>query len=488
MGERVRVRFAPSPTGDLHIGNARTALFNLLFARKHGGVFVLRIEDTDQERASKSLEENLLEDLRWLSLEWDEGPDKGGNYGPYRQSERIEVYNHYLRKLIECGSVYPCYCVEEELEEERRQLLLMKKAPRYGRRCLRLTEVERRRLENEGRRPAFRFHVQPGVIEFIDLVRGSMKFDAGDVGDFIIVRSNGIPSYNFAVVVDDHLMEITHVIRGEDHLSNTVPQIILYKALGFSPPLFAHHALILGKDRTKLSKRHGAVSVREFRSEGILPEALLNYLFLSGGLVSGQNEVVSLEEMIEAFSLERIGKSGAVFDEGKLRWLNALYIRKCDTARLSSLLRPFIRRAGYEPEKIDLLVLESIADALKDNLVTLVDVENYIGIFLDENFTISDECIPILTSDTALCILQSLHEALTNMHDFSSEAFYQDVIQFVRSRTGLNTKLILTTVRAAITGRCSGPELAKLFHILGRESLLRRIERVIERREIVGRS
>ncbi len=273
-----RVRFAPSPTGELHVGNARTALFNWLYARHYGGKLILRIEDTDRERTRRAYENNLLEDLKWLTLDWDEGPDRAGAVGPYRQSERLELYDAFLKRLIQEGKVYPCYCTEEELELERTALLSRKMAPRYLGKCRNLTQAQRRKLEAQGRKPTYRFRVESGTIAFHDGIRGAMKFEGEAIGDFIIVRSTGIPAYNFAVVIDDHFMEISSVIRGEDHLSNTAIQLMLYRAFDFDPPEFAHHSLILGKDRTKLSKRHGSVSVREFREQGILPEALLNYL------------------------------------------------------------------------------------------------------------------------------------------------------------------------------------------------------------------
>jgi glutamyl-tRNA synthetase len=280
-----RVRFAPSPTGELHIGNARTAFFNWLYARHHGGKLVLRIEDTDRQRSTRAFEARVIDDLKWLSLDWDEGPDGKGEVGPYRQSERLELYESFLKSLQKDGRVYPCYCTEDELEVERTSLLSRKMAPRYMGKCRNLTEADRRRLEAQGRRPTWRFRVSQGAVLFQDLIRGTMKFEGEAVGDFIIVRSNGTPAYNFAVVIDDHFMEISTVIRGEDHLSNTAIQLMLYGALGFEPPEFAHHSLILGKDRTKLSKRHGSVSVREFREKGILPEALLNYLALLGSSI-----------------------------------------------------------------------------------------------------------------------------------------------------------------------------------------------------------
>ena len=475
MSRKYRVRFAPSPTGDLHVGNARTALFNWLFAKHYGGRFLLRIEDTDQERTSRIFERNLLEDLKWLSLYWDEGPEKGGEFGPYHQIERLPLYSTYLKKLIADERVYPCYCTEEELEAERLTLLSMKMMPRYMGKCRNLTDSERKSLETKGRNAAFRFKVKPGSIEFDDLIRGSMKFEGEAIGDFIIVRSNGIPSYNFAVVIDDHLMEITHVIRGEDHLSNTAIQILLYGALGFTPPSFAHHSLILGRDRSKLSKRHGSVSVREFRKKGILPKALLNYLSLLGGSLGEGKEFASLDEIIDMFSLERAGKSGAIFDESKLKWLNAMYIRDCDVETLIELLTPFLKKAGYDPDLLDHTWLHQVVDAVKDNIVTLNEISGYIDMFVDEKYHVSREAAEILRGNTVAEILKALHEVLTQS-EISRKNFYSTLIHSVREKTGLKAKSILMPLRAAVTGRTSGPELEKIFSILGKESILKRLE------------
>jgi len=475
MSRKYRVRFAPSPTGDLHVGNARTALFNWLFAKHYEGRFILRIEDTDQERTSRIFERNLLEDLKWLSLYWDEGPEKGGEFGPYHQIERLPLYSTYLKKLIADERVYPCYCTEEELEAERLTLLSMKMMPRYMGKCRNLTDSERKSLETKGRHAAFRFKVKPGSIEFDDLIRGSMKFEGEAIGDFIIVRSNGIPSYNFAVVIDDHLMEITHVIRGEDHLSNTAIQILLYGALGFTPPSFAHHSLILGRDRSKLSKRHGSVSVREFRKKGILPKALLNYLSLLGGSLGEGKEFASLDEIIDMFSLERAGKSGAIFDESKLKWLNAMYIRDCDGETLIELLSPFLKKAGYDPDLLDHTWLHQVVDAVKDNIVTLNEISGYIDMFVDEKYHVSREAAEILRGNTVAEILKALHEVLTQS-EISRKNFYSTLIHSVREKTGLKAKSILMPLRAAVTGRTSGPELEKIFSILGKESILKRLE------------
>jgi nondiscriminating glutamyl-tRNA synthetase len=472
-----RVRFAPSPTGDLHVGNARTALFNWLFAKHYGGDFILRIEDTDQERTSPAFEKNILEDLKWLSIYWDEGPEKGGDFGPYHQIQRLGIYDKYAKELIKAGKVYPCYCTEEELETERASRLSMRMMPRYMGKCKRLTDKEREAIESSGRKPALRFIVDKGAIEFDDLIRGEMKFEGDAIGDFIIVRSNGIPSYNFAAVVDDHLMEITHVIRGEDHLSNTAIQILLYRALDLQPPVFAHHSLVLGKDRTKLSKRHGSVTVREFRSRGILSEALLNYLSLLGGSIGEGKEFASRDEIINTFSLDRAGKSGAIFDEGKLKWLNAMYIRNCGIGKLTELLLPFIKEAGYEIDIMDLRWLRQVVEALRDNLVTLADISLYLDIFFDDRYRIYEEARALIRNSAA--IVKLLHEEL-GQNNIAERDYYTNLINTVRRKTGLKARDLYLPIRAAITGRTSGPELEKVFVILGKESILRRLERAMQ--------
>jgi len=473
ISEKPRARFAPSPTGELHLGNARTALFNWLFARHYGGDFILRIEDTDRTRVSQAFEKNILEDLKWLSLDWDEGPEKDGPVGPYHQMVRLDIYDLYLKKLITGGNVYPCYCTEEELEAERVALLSRKMTPRYTGKCKHLTDETKRKLEEEGKRPAFRFQVGDGLIEFDDLIRGKMRFNYTDIGDFIIVRSNGVPAYNFACVIDDHLMKITHVIRGEDHLTNTAMQLILYKALGFTPPLFAHHSLILGKDRAKLSKRHGPTSVREFRNRGILPEALLNYLYLLGSSTGKSREIYSLPEIIRDFSLARTGKGGAIFDEDKLKWLNGIYIRQYEPRKLTERLAPFIEEAGYDYNAIKGEGLYQVVEAVRGNLVTLSEIGNYLDMFFDERYHLSEEGMRLLQEKDAGVVVNALREALNRDAGNS----YHDLIQAVQEKTGFKGKKLLMPIRVAITGRPSGPELEKVFAILGRVSMIKRVEK-----------
>jgi len=479
MPEKPRVRFAPSPTGELHVGNARTALFNWLFARHYEGTFILRIEDTDRERTSKRFEDAIIDELKWLSIDWDEGPEKDGAFGPYHQFERLDIYRDYLQKLIEKEWVYPCYCSDEELEEERANLIAMRRMPRYMGKCRNLSATQRKEFEKKGRKPAYRFSVGKEIIEFKDLIRGNMRFDSETIGDFIIVRSNGIPAYNFAVVIDDYLMKVSHVIRGEDHLSNTALQLLLYKALEFTPPFFAHHSLILGKDRSKLSKRHGSVTVREFREKGFLPEAFLNYMSLLGSSFSGGKEVCPMDEVIRDFTLERAGKSGAIFDEHKLRWLNGIYMRNYDPGKLMGLLKPFIIEAGYDYESLDKAWLSQIVESLRDNMISLSDVVDYVDMFFDDRCELSYDARSLLAEDEAIEVLHLVRDKLERSKGDLKDV-YSDVINTVRGQTGLKGRKLFMPIRAAVTGKLTGPELDKIFAILGRESILKRVDTAIK--------
>ena len=494
----IRVRFAPSPTGELHVGNARTALFNWLFARRHSGTFILRVEDTDQSRTTTAFEKNLLEELGWLGIDWDEGPGVGGAHGPYRQTERLDIYHGCLDRLIADGKVYPCYCTEAELEAERASLVASRQMPRYLGRCRELSEAQQKQLCDEGRQPVWRFRVEPGPIAFEDLIRGPMVFQGEAIGDFIIVRSNGIPAYNFAVVVDDHAMEISHVIRGEDHLSNTAAQVLLYRALGFSQPVFAHHGLVLGKDHTKLSKRHGATSVGAFRRRGVLPEALLNYLALMGSSFEGGREVVSAKEISERFSLERTGKGGAVFDEEKLLWLNGIYIRRFEPAVLAERLTSFIREAGYDEGSFGRVRLAGIVAAIQDSLPTLADIGGFLDIFSDDRFRLDEEAASLLRSDAAKRVLAALRwfiekrvilgagdipakntPAVVPGNGEGAPIPFADLIKRIGEQTGLKGKKLYLPVRAALTGRLHGPELDRIFTLLGPVSLRKRVEQAL---------
>src|SRR3989338_7761677 len=410
--ESIRVRFAPSPTGYLHIGNVRTALFNYLFTKRHNGTFILRIEDTDFDRVKKEYEESILEDLKWLGLNWDEGPDCGGNYGPYRQSERLNIYKELADKLLKEGKAYKCFCSEEELNKKRKESLSKGLPPSYDGKCCNLSSEEIVSYEQKGIKPSTRFKVENGLIEFEDIVRGKITFNCSDIGDFVILRSDGVAAYNFAVTVDDDLMKITHVIRGEDHLSNTPRQILLNQAMGFDSPRFAHLSMILGHDKSRLSKRHGAESVKELREEGYLPEAVINYLSLLGWSSEDGREIMPLNDIIKNFSIERVSKSPAVFDIKKLKWINSHYIKNKDIADLTELSILFLKKAGVRTETVERQWLHKVIDAIRDNIETLSEINKYAGIFFDEIIEIEPENLEILKDNTSIKILKLLKEMI----------------------------------------------------------------------------
>ncbi|MCD6319586.1 MAG: glutamate--tRNA ligase [Candidatus Desulfofervidaceae bacterium] len=463
----VRVRFAPSPTGKLHLGNARTAIFNWLFARQLKGKFVLRIEDTDKERSSPEYEQQLKENLKWLGLSWDEGPDEGGPFAPYRQSERLEIYQHYLKKLLEQGRAYYCYCSQEELEAERKLCLAQGHPPRYSGKCRHLTETKRRRYEAEGRRPTIRFIVPDEVVEFTDLLKGKMRFYAGDIGDFVIVRSNGLPAYNFAVVIDDALMQISHVIRGEDHLANTACQILLYEALGLARPEFAHHPLLLGADRSKLSKRHGAVSVEEYRREGFLPEALFYYLATIG--TGGKKEILDKEALIAQFDLSKMGRGNAVFDHKRLLWINKHFLRALPPETILDHVRPFLPADIKDRNKV-----EEIIALIRENIETLKGIKEFWPIFSQAELELTDEVIHILKQDEAKTVLNVFYKEF----DITPQK-YDEIFKKIQQKTGLKGRKLMLPLRLALTGRRSGPELHKILSFLPSQWIKARIEKAL---------
>ncbi|MDQ0286257.1 nondiscriminating glutamyl-tRNA synthetase [Desulfofundulus luciae] len=477
----VRVRFAPSPTGPLHIGGARSALFNWLFARNQGGTFIVRIEDTDLERSSRESEENILAALRWLGLDWDEGIEVGGPHGPYRQTERLPIYQRYARQLLESGWAYRCYCTEEELAAEREALLARGEMPRYTGRCRYLCEEDRHRLEAEGRRPVLRFAVPSGeTITVQDLVRGEVSFDVDGIGDFIIVKSDGIPTYNFAVVVDDHTMGITHVIRAEEHLSNTPRQILIYRAFGWPVPQFAHVSLILGRDRTKMSKRHGATSIEQYREMGYLPEAMVNFLALLGWSPGGEEEIFTLEELKRQFSLERVAKNPAVFDLDKLNWLNGHYIRQSPLERVTDLAVPFLQKAGYisgevTPEQYQWL--KQLVAAVRDYLTNLSEITRHVDIFFAPEVEPEDEeARSVLAGEQVPRVLAALAEKIKSA-DGLDEEIARSILKRLPRELGLGARKVYLPIRVALTGRTHGPELYQVIPLLGKEKVLARLAR-----------
>jgi len=477
MREGVRVRFAPSPTGLLHIGNARTALYNKLFALKHTGAFILRIEDTDVARLDPVAEAAIMEDLRWLGMAWDEGPDAGGEHGPYRQSERTEIYQEYAQRLLQAERAYRCYCTPEELAQVREHLLTKGERPRYLGTCRELSPQQAREREQEGRKPSLRFVVPEGATVVRDIIHGKKVFANNLLEDFVIVRSDGRPAYNFAAVVDDALMAITHVIRGEDHLPNTPRQILLYEALGFTPPRFAHHPLMVAPEGERLSKRYGATSVRAYREEGFLPLAVANYLALLGGGISGGDEIIAWEEMIERFSLEGIAKSPATFDLGKLRWVNKGHLRAMPGKEILRYARPFIQDLPLD--KGDDRWLAQVMDAIKENAETLVEIKGYLPIFLPGEFSVDDEARSALAEDGAIEAVKAMEEVVGGLEEVGEEDFPRIVAE-LKKRTGFKGKKLFAPLRAALTGRVEGPELDKVIPLLGKGMILERLVQVLK--------
>ncbi|HOJ38874.1 MAG TPA: glutamate--tRNA ligase [bacterium] len=476
----VRVRFAPSPTGYLHVGNARTALFNYLFARKHNGCFLLRIEDTDRERSAVEYEKALLEDLHWLGLDWDEGPDVGGNYGPYRQSERVHLYRQLSEKLLQEGLAYRCYCTKEELQERKEKALAEKGNAGYDGRCRNLTRTQIAAYEKEGRKPVVRFLVPSETIEVNDLIRGHVVFEGETISDFVIVKSDGLPTFHFAVVVDDLLMQITHVIRGEDHLSNTPKHILLFRALKAPLPQFAHMSMTLGPDRTRLSKRHGATSIRAFKEAGYLPEAFFNYLALLGWASTEGQEIFTREELIREFSLKRCSKTAAVFDHQKLLWMNGLYMRKTPPARLLELSLPLLQAQGLLPAQPETKLLarcERLIALEQEKFKTLSDIPERIGFFLKPP-VYDPELVEKYLTPAARQILSELATVLENQPEFQPALLENTVRSFCQEKN-YRPALVFHPLRVAISGMTKGPGLFEMMALLGKEETLRRLGSVL---------
>jgi len=468
---QVRVRFAPSPTGYVHVGNVRTALFNWLFARHHGGAFVLRIEDTDAERSKPEYEQQLVEDLRWFGLDWDEGPEKGGPFGPYRQSERQALYEPYANSLFERGMAYYCFCSAEQLEAERQQALASGLQPRYSGRCSKLDPQEALRRKQAGEPGALRLKITDSSFSWNDLVHGPTTISGEIVGDPIMVRSDGLPAYNYAVVIDDHLMEITHVIRGDDHISNTPRQLALYRALGWEPPAFAHLSTILGSDRTRLSKRHGATSLQSFREMGVLPEALRNYLALLGwSPADGKTEILSPEELVRQFSLDHITKSPAVFDNDKLYWMNRHYLKECPSSRLAEMAAPILVAAGYLPSAPDgatLRWLGGVLAAVLKNVSLLSELPGAVRVVFEYDAPTAvgtAEFKELLGTPAAVDVLKAFIPKVLAETALSYERF-RAITKAVQAETGKKGKDLFHPIRMALTGASSGPELEKLIPI-----------------------
>lgn len=467
METDIRVRFAPSPTGYLHIGGARTALFNWLFARHHGGSFILRIEDTDRSRSTEQAIEQIVDSLKWLGLDWDEGP--------YRQTDHLDRYQEVAQRLLDEGKAYKCYCTAEELEAMRRAQLERKETPMYDRRCLRLSEEKRRTLEEEGRQAVVRFRSRDaGTTVVRDLIRGDVSFENRLLDDFIMVRADGVPTYNFAVVVDDRDMRISHVLRGEDHLPNTPRQIQVFKALGWSLPKYAHLPMILGPDRAKLSKRHGAVGVETYRDEGYLPEAMVNYLALLGWSWDEKTTIFTRDELVEKFSLDRVGKTAAVFDAVKLRWMNGYYIREIPLGKLTDRAIPFLERVGYDLSKVDRAWLEKLLSIARERMELLGDILK-LSDFLFTAVKYDPEAVEkVLRKDGVYEVLTRAHDVLREVRDFTHDGI-ETALRRLVDELGLKPKDVFQPIRVAVTGRTVSPPLFESLELLGQERAIDRI-------------
>ena len=477
--KEVRVRIAPSPSGNLHIGTARTALFNYLFAKKNNGKYVLRIEDTDLDRSSQAYIQNIYDSLKALGLNWDEGPDVGGPYGPYQQSERFDIYPKYAQKLIDAGYAYECFCTQEELEAEKQESIKNKKPHVYSGKCRHLTEEQKAKYRAEGRKPSIRFHVpDSGETKFTDMVKGDLKFDNSLIGDFVIMKSNGTPTYNFAVVIDDMEMKISHIIRGEDHISNTAKQILIYEALGAEIPQFGHLGMILAPDRSKLSKRHGATAVSEFVEKGYLTEALVNFVALLGWSPSDGHEIKTLDEIIQDFRIHDVSSSNSIFEYDKLNWMNGQYIKKMDIKKLADLARPFL--SMYDLAEMTEENYERMIEVTREPITILSDLVNDVKYFFGQDAEIEpDVQTKILDSEDGQKVLRYVVDNELEKWDFEDSEKLHEQLADLRAyfkEQGIKPKETMWAIRAAVTGRTHGADMVAILQILGKERSVRRIK------------
>jgi nondiscriminating glutamyl-tRNA synthetase len=458
----------------LHIGGARSALFNYLLAKGAGGDFIMRMEDTDRDRSSPESEENIKQSLLWLGITWNEGIDIGGPHAPYRQTERLATYHEAAQKLLDAGHAYYCYCSELELEAMRLKQIDRGETPHYDGRCRRLSAGERAAKEAEGIKPVLRFAVPKDEELLIeDLVRGQVVFQSQEIGgDFVIIKSDGIPTYNYAVVVDDHLMEISHVVRGEEHLSNTPRQLLLYDALGWIRPAFAHISLILGEDRSKMSKRHGSVSVVNYQAEGYLPQALVNFLALLGWSPAGEEEIFTMQELEQEFSLERVAKNPAVFDLNKLRWLNSQYLRALPKEQIADGIAAFLTDEWTEERRL------LLAETLTNHIETFSDVCNFLPLVEgSEPLTCDEDAAAVLAQEHVMSLISSFAAKIETLSELTP-ATIKETIKQTGKELGLKGAALFMPIRVAITGSCHGPDIDKLAALLGKENLLVRLKHV----------
>ncbi|MGG1696668.1 glutamate--tRNA ligase [Bacillus zhangzhouensis] len=482
MGNEVRVRYAPSPTGHLHIGNARTALFNYLFARSQGGKFIIRIEDTDQKRNVEGGEESQLRHLQWLGIDWDESIDKDGGYGPYRQSERNDIYKKYYDELLEKDLAYKCYCTAEELEEEREAQIARSEMPRYSGKCSHLSKEEEDKLIAEGREPSIRFRVPKGeIIKFGDMVKGDISFETDGIGDFVIVKKDGTPTYNFAVAVDDHLMKMTHILRGEDHISNTPKQIMIFNAFGWDVPLFGHMTLIVNENRKKLSKRDESIIqfIEQYKNLGYLPEALFNFIALLGWSPVGEEELFTKEQFIDIFDVNRLSKSPALFDMHKLKWVNNQYVKALDLDQVIALTLPHLQKAGKVSEQLteENTWVRKLISLYHEQLSYGAEIVELTELFFKEQIEYNQEAREVLAEEQVPEVMASFASQLERLESFTPDEI-KAAIKAVQKETGHKGKKLFMPIRVAVTGQTHGPELPQSIELLGKETVLNRIKQI----------
>lgn len=484
MSSDIRVRYAPSPTGHLHIGNARTALFNYLFARSTGGQFIIRIEDTDLKRNIAGGEESQLKYLKWLGMDWDESIDIGGEYGPYRQSERLDIYKELYDQLLEKGLAYKCYCTEEEIEAEREEQVSRNETPHYSGKCRHLTDEDRERLANEGRKPSIRFAVPAGkILTFKDMVKDEVSFESDGIGDFVIVKKDGIPTYNFAVAVDDYLMKISHVLRGDDHITNTPKQLMIYDAFGWEPPIFGHMTLIVNESRKKLSKRDESIIqfIEQYEELGYLPEALFNFITLLGWSPVGEEELFTKEQLIEIFDPARLSKSPALFDQQKLAWMNNQYVKQVETEKAVELALPHLVKSGRVSSELTESEMEWVTDLVslyQEQMSFGAEIVSLSEIFFKEDIEFEADAKEVLSEEQVPEVMQAFLQEVEAIENFQPDEI-KKAIKAVQKGTGHKGKKLFMPIRAAVTGQTHGPDLPKAISLLGKEKIKQRLESIL---------
>ncbi|MCG5104646.1 glutamate--tRNA ligase [Oceanobacillus alkalisoli] len=489
MTNEVRVRYAPSPTGHLHIGNARTALFNYLYAKHYNGKFIIRTEDTDEKRNVEGGEESQHRYLKWLGIEWEEGPDVGGEYGPYRQTERLDLYGKYVDELLERGLAYKCYMTEEELEQEREEQRAKGQVPKYSGAHRNLTEEQITAFEAEGRLPSIRFRVPDNeTYTFHDLVRGDITFESSDFGDWVIVKKNGIPTYNFAVAIDDHLMKISHVLRGEEHISNTPKQMMVFNAFDWEVPTYGHMTLILNENRKKLSKRdeHILQFIEQYRNLGYLPEAMFNFISLLGWSPVGEEEIFDKETLIDIFDPDRLSTSPAIFDQQKLKWMNGEYVKNVDLEKVIDLTMPHLIAAGKLPENMGedkRKWAENVIALYQEQLSYGEEIVELTELFFTEEINYNEDAIKVLEEEQVPEVLQSFRDKLNTLESFTADEIKAQT-KATQKETGHKGKKLFMPIRVATTGQTHGPELPQAIALLGKEIVMIRLDRVLRGKHV----